>query len=163
MDWNTYQAQAATTAVYPISAKLQYPVFGLCGEAGEVMERLKRSLRSGKPIDRDGLIDELGDVLWYISAICTDIGITLSAVVMPSGSDFTLVAAAIRLYKTAGDIASGYLRGRLIHPYLPKAVQMLSCIAHHLDFSMQDVMVRNLAKLKDRQERNKLQGEGGDR
>ncbi len=39
---------------------------GLCGEAGEVSELLKKHLLHGKPLNRDALREELGDVLWYL-------------------------------------------------------------------------------------------------
>lgn len=38
---------------------------GLNGEAGEVSEIIKKHLLHGKDLDRDHLVDELGDVLWY--------------------------------------------------------------------------------------------------
>jgi len=38
---------------------------GLCGEAGEVSELLKKHLLHGKELSREALVDELGDVLWY--------------------------------------------------------------------------------------------------
>ena len=38
---------------------------GLCGEAGEVSELIKKHLLHGKPLSRDDLRKELGDVLWY--------------------------------------------------------------------------------------------------
>lgn len=39
---------------------------GLAGEAGEVCDYLKKVLLHGKPLDRDKLCEELGDVLWYL-------------------------------------------------------------------------------------------------
>jgi NTP pyrophosphatase (non-canonical NTP hydrolase) len=38
---------------------------GLCGEAGEVSELLKKHLLHGKTLNEEMLIEELGDVLWY--------------------------------------------------------------------------------------------------
>jgi len=64
--------------------KVLYPVLGLCGEAGEVAEKVKKVYR-----DKGGIITEdtkqelkkeLGDVLWYISTISRDLGLTLEEV-----------------------------------------------------------------------------------
>ncbi len=54
---------------------LLHAVMGLCGESGEVIEIVKKSLfNKKKPIDRAHLIEELGDVRWYfeLAAIALD-------------------------------------------------------------------------------------------
>lgn len=53
---------------------------GLAGEAGEVIELIKKSLYHGKDLDKSALSKELGDVLWYIAAICEQTGISLDDV-----------------------------------------------------------------------------------
>jgi len=77
---NSYQDDAAKTAIY--TNKLIYPVLGLAGESGEVANKLKKILRDkeGKidTEDRDQIKAELGDVLWYIAACATDLGIQLN-------------------------------------------------------------------------------------
>jgi len=78
MTFNDYQKIARSTAVYPEEYKVIYPALGLCGEAGEVAEKVKKNIRDGKSLDGVGL--ELGDVLWYISALADDLGITLEQV-----------------------------------------------------------------------------------
>ena len=61
-----------------------YPTLGLTNEAGEVAGKVKKIFRDkGGAIgdaDRDALRGELGDVLWYLTQICTDLGITLQEV-----------------------------------------------------------------------------------
>ena len=42
-------------------------VMGLCGEAGEAIDIVKKHLAQGHPLDREALIDELGDVAWYLA------------------------------------------------------------------------------------------------
>ena len=82
MNINTYQQQAAKTAIY--KDKLIYPTLGLAGEAGEIANKVKKVLRdnSGELDEsvRQNLIDELGDVLWYIAALSTDLKTDLSEV-----------------------------------------------------------------------------------
>ena len=73
----SYQALAQRTAgeITPAIAAL-----GLAGEAGEVADLLKKHLGHGHPLDVDQLRTELGDVLWYIAALCTLYNITLDSV-----------------------------------------------------------------------------------
>ena len=55
-------------------------VLGLVGEAGEVAEKLKKSLRDGAVLDKEGMIKELGDVLFYVAACANFYGSTLEKV-----------------------------------------------------------------------------------
>jgi len=82
MNFKEYQKQSQKTAQYPNKGNNYiYPVLGLAGESGEVAEKFKKIIR-----DNDGKIDsdkkteiekELGDVLWYISQIATELNINL--------------------------------------------------------------------------------------
>lgn len=78
MNLNEYQTLAMKTA--DGTARLAVPTdaskavasvsgLGLCGEAGEVAELLKKWLGHGHAMDRDKLRKELGDVLWYLARI----------------------------------------------------------------------------------------------
>ena len=78
MTFDEYQEFARSTAIYPEEYKVVYPALGLCGESGEVAEKVKKNIRDGKSLDGVGL--ELGDVLWYISALADDLGVTLEEV-----------------------------------------------------------------------------------
>ena len=78
MNFDEYQKFPRSTAIYPDECKVVYPALGLCGEAGEVAEKVKKNIRDGKSLDGVGL--ELGDVLWYISALADDLGVTLEEV-----------------------------------------------------------------------------------
>src|SRR4051812_15641246 len=85
MDFETYQKQSRETAVYPNSgSNYIYPTLGLAGETGEVAEKIKKAVR-----DHNGVIDdarradiekELGDVLWYVSQIASELGLSLDQV-----------------------------------------------------------------------------------
>ena len=76
--FNQYQLRAGMTAIYPNRGdNLYYPALGLAGEAGEVCEKIKKVMRdkNGKLTseDRTMLIKELGDVLWYVSALADEL------------------------------------------------------------------------------------------
>jgi len=84
MELNEYQKKALSTAIYPIDSEIIYPTLGLCGEAGEVAEKIKKVIRDGGSFENPDTImeigKELGDVLWYISAIANDLGLSLNGV-----------------------------------------------------------------------------------
>ena len=85
MNFTEYQNLALSTAIYPKKYETIYPALGLCGEAGEVAEKIKKSIRDG--IDygyeeefKADLTKELGDVLWYVAALASDLDISLDDV-----------------------------------------------------------------------------------
>lgn len=68
--------------VYPEKYAIIYPAMGLCGEAGEIAEKVKKQvMRGDKALDRESLLQELGDPLWYITSLADDLGYTLQDVV----------------------------------------------------------------------------------
>ena len=79
MDFREYQRKAVTFAIYPATHKVLYPTLGLCGEAGEVAEKVKKQVRDGV-FNRHEVAKELGDVLWYLANICNDIGYNLDEI-----------------------------------------------------------------------------------
>ena len=85
MTFDEYQSEASTTALYPRRMEnLEYPTLGLTGEAGEVANIVKKIQRDHGGVITDEvrgkLKDELGDVLWYISACADELGLTLSEI-----------------------------------------------------------------------------------
>lgn len=50
---------------------------GLCGEAGEVIDLIKKFKFHGHDLDREELIKELGDVAWYLAQAATALDINL--------------------------------------------------------------------------------------
>jgi len=77
VDFSEYQKEATRTVSYPKSQAVYYPVLGLVGEAGEVANKLKKVLRGDEGACLSDIGPELGDVLWYIAAIATDLNIKL--------------------------------------------------------------------------------------
>jgi NTP pyrophosphatase (non-canonical NTP hydrolase) len=85
MDFAAYQSLSRRTATYPhAGTDLTYPALGLCGEAGEVAEKVKKTLRDDGGVlsdeRRDALARELGDVLWYLSQLATEAGLDLEEI-----------------------------------------------------------------------------------
>ncbi len=85
--FNEYQKLAGRTAKYPGRDEdmvAPYPALGLAGEAGEVCEHIKKSIRDdGGQISarrREALKKELGDVLWYVAAVAYELDLELSDV-----------------------------------------------------------------------------------
>lgn len=89
MNFSEYQIQSRKTAKYPgMGSNIIYPVLGLTGEAGEVADKVKKLIRD-KNIDNPNNISvedteelkkELGDVLWYITQIATELKLDLTDV-----------------------------------------------------------------------------------
>ena len=84
MDFQEYQQKARETAIYPHEHSILYPALGLCGECGEVAEKVKKVIRDKggefDEFDRMNIRKELGDVLWYIAQIASDLDLRLESV-----------------------------------------------------------------------------------
>lgn len=79
MTLNEYQKRALETAIYP--TPIIYPALGMCGESGEVADKVKKVLRDNnseftaeKKLE---IVKEIGDVLWYCATLAHDLGYTL--------------------------------------------------------------------------------------
>ena len=84
MELNDFQKKALETAQYPLGQRIIYPTLGLCGEAGEVSEKVKKVLRDNNEEFTDDkkleIAKELGDVLWYVATLSNDLGFTLEEI-----------------------------------------------------------------------------------
>ncbi|MFA5019599.1 MAG: nucleoside triphosphate pyrophosphohydrolase family protein [Candidatus Pacearchaeota archaeon] len=85
MDFKEYQEKSKETAIYPrLNPSWIYPSLGLSGETGEVMEKLKKILRDSNNQDKEKRINdlkkELGDILWYLSQLSTELGFSLQEI-----------------------------------------------------------------------------------
>jgi NTP pyrophosphatase (non-canonical NTP hydrolase) len=171
-----YQDAAISTAIYP--GKLAYPALGLAGEAGELMAVCLVQ-------DEDNIVKEVGDVLWYVANVAHDAGLSLSDVggrktfswknskrlcwdsveaceylAVHVGKVAENVKKTIR--DNAGELTDARLRN--IKKALCDIIQLLACVA--LDgagVTLEKCAELNIDKLKSRQERGKLGGDGDDR
>jgi len=85
MTLNEYQQLAHRTSAIQVSHNIVYnhvmmATLGLCGESGEVADLLKKHHFHGHPLTRTQLIEELGDVAWYLAELCTAFHLTLDEV-----------------------------------------------------------------------------------
>lgn len=92
--WNEYTAITRETAVYPgcnddthggLTKRILYTTLGLSGEVGEVVDVVKKNWRNHATIVRsditNNLIDELGDVFWYLARLMDEAHITIDEVI----------------------------------------------------------------------------------
>ena len=79
MDFDTYQNEAIRTASNE-GDKVAIFALGLCGEAGEVADLIKKHKGHGHDLDKSKVTKELGDVLWYIATLADRLGISLDVI-----------------------------------------------------------------------------------
>ena len=82
MDLDKYQQLASCTMNHDLQPRdyLAMTGLGLGGEAGECADVVKKHLFHGHPLDKDKLVKELGDVLWYVAIMAETLGVPLSEV-----------------------------------------------------------------------------------
>ena len=82
MTVNEYQQLAMSTLNPDLCRKevLINSVMGLCGEAGEAIDLVKKWLAQGHELDKKRLAQELGDVAWYLAEAATALEIPLESI-----------------------------------------------------------------------------------
>ena len=84
MELSEYQRLSRRTAEYPREGWLAYPALGLAGEAGEVAEHAKKAIRDDggaiTPERRAAMSKELGDVLWYVAQLASELELELEEI-----------------------------------------------------------------------------------
>lgn len=175
MQLNKYQSGAIATAIYP--GKLMYPTLGLCGEIGEVAAVLFDDI--GRSTEA---LKEIGDVLWYAANVAADADLTLSMCcdcerfkevetkcetvewIMPIlVAKMGVVAENVKKAVRDNDSVLTTQRQENIRVALGWIVGLLSQLALERGGTLDECAKMNLAKLKSRQERGKLGGDGDNR
>jgi NTP pyrophosphatase (non-canonical NTP hydrolase) len=82
MTFEEYQEKSRKTALYPsIGHRIVYPTLGLVGEAGEISNKVKKIFRDDNSViteeKKTEIRKELGDVLWYLAQISTELNLSL--------------------------------------------------------------------------------------
>ena len=106
MTINQYQQDAMRTANpdNPMAyGMLVNGAMGLCGEAGEVVDIVKKFLFQGHDLSREHLAEELGDVAWYLAVTAYSIGYDLESVL------------AMNVEKRAKRYPQGFDRDHSVH------------------------------------------------
>ena len=84
MELAEYQELSRSTAKYPRQEALTYPALGLAGEAGEFADHAKKVIRDDggevTPERREAMAKELGDVLWYVAQLASELGLELERI-----------------------------------------------------------------------------------
>ena len=82
MKANEYQKLALRTANLDESKKeiITNAIFGLCGESGEIADYFKKYYFQGHEFDTDVVVNELGDVCWYVALLAKALGVDLETV-----------------------------------------------------------------------------------
>lgn len=81
MEINEYQKAALRTANSEMSDDMILNgILGLCGETGEVSDHIKKYMFQGHELDQDKLVNELGDVCWYIAILASGLNVDLETV-----------------------------------------------------------------------------------
>ena len=87
MTFNEYQKLAQRTSngksllgIHQGASRIVNGVIGLAGEAGECADIVKKWLFQGHDLDRNKLIDEISDVLWYCAEAATGLGVNLDEI-----------------------------------------------------------------------------------
>jgi NTP pyrophosphatase (non-canonical NTP hydrolase) len=86
------------------TVRLMHAMIGMCTESGEIQDQLKKAIFYGKPLDRTNLIEELGDLMWYVGVMCSELNVDLDEVMEKNiaklkkryGEKFTEAAALNR-------------------------------------------------------------------
>lgn len=68
MEFNEYQ-EAANRTLYGTEQVLTNCALGLAGESGQLIDLIKDYTFRGKELNREQMVHEMGDVLWYLSQI----------------------------------------------------------------------------------------------
>lgn len=82
MDLNEYQRLAMRTNGTPAGSDdcMYNAILGLCGEAGELADYIKKFRFHGHPLDPGVVLKELGDILWYTAQMAEAFNFPLSIV-----------------------------------------------------------------------------------
>lgn len=78
--FDDYQDFTDRTAIYPEDRGMEYLLYGLTSEVGEIAAKMKREIRDDELFENEDLAIELGDVLWYLAQIASYRGFYLSGV-----------------------------------------------------------------------------------
>lgn len=160
MDLNKYQIEAYKFAQYPEDYK-EYLSVAIMGECGEVCNVYKKELRDGVA-RTEKMVDELGDIFWYIAAYCTEDGLRLQEIyeraIRPATQyEQSTFSILVELVYRAQDLAyKGVLRIALRSFQFAAIIESCLRIMNNYNIELDDVLEYNLKKLQGRYERDEI-------
>ena len=111
MQINEYQSLAMRTANQSLAQESQLinAALGLCGEAGEFADLIKKVNYQGHDKDQDHLVKELGDICWYIALAATALNVDLELVMATNIEKLKArypdgFKASLSMVREAGDV-----------------------------------------------------------
>lgn len=171
---DNYQNLASETANYPYRMDdfgVCYTSLGLAGEIGELIEVIEYS------DDKDNIIKEIGDVYWYISQLAMELGFSLSSIKrildpISVEADLRTINNNLKYLsfisgkicdKTKKLIRDGKIDQYYIKNKLAEAIIAVNNCCLLLDIDWRIACEKNIEKLKSRNERGVLKGDGDNR
>lgn len=167
MTFAEYQTEALKTAKFKDEHALPYLYLGLISEVGEVAGKVKKWIRdqgaSPALLPREAIADELGDVLWYVAVLAHYESFELDETEKVI-SDYKENYKEVPLDKFLLNRLQGYIaelnEGCLD---LKDYVEVTCRFGNLIGFTLEDIMTRNIDKLRSRQERGVIGGSGDNR
>lgn len=109
MDIDKHASEVMRTASFDINvaavpSNLLHAAIGAATEVGELLDAIKRGIYYGKPLDLLNVVEEIGDIYWYLGLACNAINVQPSSVLKKNSNKlkarypqkFTQEAANIR-------------------------------------------------------------------
>lgn len=172
-NFREYAEEAKFSAIYPVDKEREYLILGLNSELGEVCGVLKKSIRDNYSDEelREKISKEIGDCYWYLAmlynAVKHEVYTSMEEIIEDI---FNLNAESLSTSNTLSDeilrcfcLTTTNTSSISILTHSLQIIGILSTVLHKLKISPIVVLNENLDKLKSRQKRNKIQGNGDDR
>ena len=160
MTLNEYQALAQRTAsTKTMKDKIGHGVLGLIGEAGEIVDIIKKMKYMGMPeeLAREKLVDEAGDFSWYLVELCTGLGYGIEIVFTNASTwhttNLTVAEAAVDLVGRAADLYVEDTDNLFMEYRMGDVEDVVCCYLDLLDLAKidgQEVLTHNIDKLRKR-------------
>jgi NTP pyrophosphatase (non-canonical NTP hydrolase) len=177
MNFKEYQTESRKTAKYPnLNQSIEYPLMGLMGEFGELSEKFKKIMRDNNGVmsqERiDGIKGELGDLMWYLFQIYSEAKIDFEKEYIEKQlfieQKSSLLNLLVAMNCAISDIAmfcvsKNQVLLSIITDPSNSLISCIKCLCRMCNTTIEEVMDKNIEKLKSRLERNVIKGEGDNR
>lgn len=177
MNFKEFQIESRKTATYPrLDNDISYPLMGLCGECGELFEKFKKVLRNNNGVmsqERiDGIIGELGDLSWYLFQIYSELKIDFQdnyiEIPVDKNKLNSILSILVAINCCVSDIAIYCLSSNkalmsILTDNGNTLIALVKEICTICGVGIEEVMDKNIEKLKSRMERNIIKGDGDNR